>query len=70
MPWKVEQGHGCSGATPWAVVKSDTGEKVACHASKEGAQRQVAALYANEPGMHSAAMVHKFDNGRCVTCGY
>jgi phage I-like protein len=47
MPYRVSKGHGCSGATPWAVVKRD-GTKVACHASKSDAQAQVRALYAQE----------------------
>jgi HK97 family phage prohead protease len=52
MPWKAEQGHGCTGATPWAVVKTTTGEKVACHASKAKAQAQVDLLYAKEGQMN------------------
>lgn len=47
MPWQVEEGAGCSGDEPWAVVNSETGEKVACHATEEEAQAQVRALYAN-----------------------
>lgn len=53
MPWKVEQGHDCPPDHPWAVVKSDTGEKVACHATKDGAQHQVDLLYAKEEQMHT-----------------
>jgi hypothetical protein len=47
MPYKVEENvEGCSG---FAVVKSDTGELVACHATKVAAVQQVRALYANVP---------------------
>ena len=38
---------------PWAVVKTTTGEKVACHASKAKAQAQVKLLYAKEGQMSS-----------------
>lgn len=51
MPWHAEEGAGdCSGDTPWAVVKDDTGEVEGCHATEEEAQAQVAALYASEEG--------------------
>lgn len=44
MPWEAVATHPeCEGP---AVVKSDTGELVACHSSMESAQQQVAALYA------------------------
>lgn len=55
MPWKVEKGHGCSGATPWAVVKTSTDEKVSCHATKAKAQAQVKLLYAKEGQMSAAS---------------
>lgn len=47
MPYKVaENVEGCSG---FAVVKSDTEELVACHATKVAAAKHVRALYANVP---------------------
>jgi HK97 family phage prohead protease len=49
VPWDVRKGFGRCGADEYAVVKSDTDEVVACHAMREGADRQFAALYANEP---------------------
>ncbi|HEY5986523.1 MAG TPA: HK97 family phage prohead protease [Streptosporangiaceae bacterium] len=55
MPWKAMPGHGCSGATPWAVVKTITGEKVSCHATKAKAEAQVKLLYSKEPSMASAS---------------
>lgn len=49
MPWYIEKGHeGCGGDTPWAVVKQDSDEVEGCHATKEEALDQMAALYANE----------------------
>jgi HK97 family phage prohead protease len=47
MPWNIRDDHpDCSG---FAVVKSDTGELVACHDTRAQAEKQLAALYANEP---------------------
>ena len=47
MPYKVASDvEGCSG---FAVIKPDTGEVVACHATKSDAAKHVRALYANVP---------------------
>lgn len=47
MPYKVATNiEGCSG---FAVIKPDTGEMVACHATKSDAARHVRALYASVP---------------------
>jgi len=47
MPYKVASNvKGCPG---FAVVKSDTGELVACHITKVEAAKHVRALYANVP---------------------
>jgi hypothetical protein len=47
MPYKVASDvEGCSG---FAVIKPDTGEMVACHATKQDAAKHVRALYANVP---------------------
>lgn len=49
MPWKVAAGGSrCPSYKPFAVVRKDTGALVACHETEESAQKQVAALYANE----------------------
>jgi hypothetical protein len=48
-PWKVEEGRGCPSDAPYAVVKEQNGEVVACHATREQATRHLQALYANEP---------------------
>lgn len=50
MPWSVSKSSKCPANKPWAVVKTTDGSLVACHPSKAAAQKQVAALYANEPG--------------------
>jgi HK97 family phage prohead protease len=50
VPWHVSKSAKCPASKPWAVIKNDTGEVVACHASEADAQAQVAALYANDPG--------------------
>ena len=47
MPWHIEADHpDCSG---FAVVKDNDGSLVACHETREKAERQLRALYANEP---------------------
>ena len=47
MPYKVASDvEGCSG---FAVIKPDTGEMVACHATKVEAAKHVRSLYANVP---------------------
>lgn len=50
MPWHVAKSASCPASKPYAVIKESDGSVVACHATKESAQHQVAALYANEPG--------------------
>jgi HK97 family phage prohead protease len=52
MPWKIRDDHpNCAG---YAVVKSDSGELVACHETEEAAKKQLAALYAAEPQARSS----------------
>lgn len=55
MPYKIVAGSdkGCPKSKPYAVVKQDTGELVGCHTTKAGANKQLAALYANEPTQHA-----------------
>lgn len=46
MPWHIEDDHpGCDG---FAVVKDGTDEVEGCHMSRDMANQQLAALYANE----------------------
>lgn len=49
MPWRVSTDVDCPASDPYGVVKSDTGELVACHATAGEAMAQVHALYANMP---------------------
>lgn len=52
MPYKVQKDiEACSTAEPFAVKKQSDGKIMGCHASREKANRQVAALYANEANM-------------------
>lgn len=46
MPWHVA--HNISGCSGYAVVKDDDGKIVGCHATKNEAEAQLAALYASE----------------------
>ena len=48
MPWSVKQDDRCPADEPWGVVKDDDNELEGCHPSEEAAQKQQAALYANE----------------------
>lgn len=57
MPYKVATNvEGCSA---YAVIKPNTGELVACHASKAKAAAHVRALYANVPDAVSKATSEK-----------
>jgi len=49
MPYKVVKNHpSCPASKPWAVVKKDDGKKIGCHPSKAAAERQIAAIEAEE----------------------
>lgn len=48
MPWHVEESDRCPDGKPWAVIKNQDSSVVACHMTKQMAQKQMAALYANE----------------------
>lgn len=49
MPYEIMQDHEeCPSDSPWAVVKSEDGELMGCHATEDEANDQVAALYASE----------------------
>lgn len=52
MPYEiVENSPDCPDARSYAVMKQGTTELMGCHATREEAQAQMAALYANEPTM-------------------
>lgn len=55
MPYHVERGASCPASKPSAVVKSGDGEVMGCHPTETAADRQLAALYANEPKARAAA---------------
>lgn len=61
MPYHAAKSGKCPTSKPWACIKTGTGEVMGCHTSKHDAQRQVAALYANEPGMKSADVERTFN---------
>lgn len=48
MPWHVEGGGGTCAASQWAVIKDSDGSTAGCHDTKDDANKQLAALYANE----------------------
>ena len=48
MPWHIGKSNKCSDSKPFAVIKDGDGSVSGCHASKEGAKKQLAALYASE----------------------
>lgn len=49
MPYHVAKTSGCPASKPWGVIKNSDGKIMGCHASKADANKQLAALYANEP---------------------
>jgi HK97 family phage prohead protease len=49
MPWHIVPESGkCPASKPYAVIKDSDGSLAGCHATKQQAQKQLAALYANE----------------------
>lgn len=48
MPYSVARDKSCPPARPWACKKTADGKVLGCHPSREAAQRQVRAIYANE----------------------
>jgi HK97 family phage prohead protease len=53
MPWHTGKSDQCPASKPWAVIKDSDGTVEGCHATKEAARKQLAALYANESGRAS-----------------
>lgn len=49
MPYKIQRS-----GSQFCVVKETDGKKMGCHPSKAQAEKQMAALYANEPGIGKA----------------
>ena len=48
MPYSVEKSNSCPVGRPYAVVKDSDGKVMGCHASKEEAQDQIAAINISE----------------------
>ncbi len=58
MPYHVDSEHEkCPASRPHAVVKDDDGKVMGCHSSEGKADRQIAALNANESGAAEAMEV-------------
>jgi uncharacterized protein len=63
MPWHVARTDQCPTSRPWGVVKNDDGSVDGrCHATREGADRQMAALYASERSHDDAEYRASVDN--------
>jgi HK97 family phage major capsid protein/HK97 family phage prohead protease len=58
MPWHIGSSASCPKSKPYAVIKDSDGSVSGCHPTKAAAQKQLAALYANEPGAKSMADSH------------
>ena len=53
MPYHVAKSAQCPASKPWGVINSVTGDVGGrCHPSQAKARKQMAALYANEPGIN------------------
>lgn len=53
MPWHIDDDHAdCSG---YAVIKDSDGSVAGCHETRDEAEAQMAALYANEPSARTIA---------------
>jgi HK97 family phage major capsid protein len=51
MPWHIGSSDGCPSSKPYAVIKDSDGSVAGCHATKDAAKKQLAALYASEAAM-------------------
>lgn len=56
MPYHVAKSTKCGASKPWAVIKDSDGKIMGCHPTKEKANKQLAALYANEPGLKTHSL--------------
>lgn len=64
MPWHVGRHDQCPVSKPFGVIKDADGSVAGCHATKEQAQQQLAALYAKEGTMTdktNRSVVEAFD---------
>ena len=61
-PWHIEEDHpDCPASRPYGVVKDDDGDLEGCHASRDAAQDQMAALYSSGKGMTVSKHVALFE---------
>lgn len=51
MPYRIGPSDQCPADKPHAVMKKADGKVMGCHPTEEAAQKQMAALHANEPDM-------------------
>jgi HK97 family phage prohead protease len=56
MPWHMGKSAECPSSKPWAVIKDADGKVVGCHATKDDAKKQMAALYVNVPDANRAGL--------------
>lgn len=59
MPYHVARTSQCPASKPWGCIKTGDGKVMGCHPSRDAAERQMAALYANEPGNQLEALMDK-----------
>ncbi len=59
MPYHVAKSGQCPSDKPWAVLKVGNPKPLGCHPNKADAEKQMAALYANEPGLKSQLHVRQ-----------
>jgi uncharacterized protein len=50
VPWHIGKSAKCPTGKPFAVIKDSDGSVSGCHPTRAAAGRQMAALYASEPG--------------------
>lgn len=56
MPYDVRESDKCPKSRPWAVIKKATGEVIGCNPSKAAAEKQRAAILANESLMSASSL--------------
>lgn len=54
MPYHVAKTAQCPASKPWGVIKDSDGTPAYCHPTKAKADKQLKALYANEPKAKTA----------------
>lgn len=48
MPWHVSKSESCPETKPYAVITNDSGKTHGCHATRQGALKQLAVLYVKQ----------------------